>query len=192
MIGYALPLFRSADLGGRANAVENRHLQIHQHHVEASPLDRSTASRPLLTIVHVMATVSQHCARHFLVHRIVLGDQHVTDSHVRRWRRRRIAAHSPAPAPCEKPMREVEFAASARHAVDVELAAHHLDEPARDGRARARCRRSLRVVRSVGLPERLEDAPAGSGAMPMPVSRTAKCTVARLPVVRAERRRATR
>ena len=69
---------------------------------------------------------------------------------------------------------EVERAALARLALDPDLAAHQLDQPAADGEAEARAAVAA-GRRAVGLREALEDEPPGwSVGMPMPVSRTAR------------------
>ena len=62
-------------------------------------------------------------------------------------------------------------------ALDPDPPAHQLDQPRRDGQPQARAAEAPRG-RGVGLLEGLEDArPACRRGMPMPVSRTAKCSV---------------
>ena len=165
---------------GHVEAVHVRHVGVEQHQAEtARPCGgpfaaAARAAAPLSTTMGRIRQLQEHLVEDAAVGGVVVHDQHRQPVQPSRLGSGRLR---PWPAAARSKRRgEVERAALARLALDPDPAAHQLDQLRARSPGPGRCRRICRVVEPSAWAKASKIARLLVGGMPMPVSRTVKCS----------------
>ena len=149
-----------ADGRRRAQAIQPRHLHIHQHHVVAAVARTLHSHLAVVGHRHLGTLGAQQLQGHFLVDRVVFGQQHVQALQRQGGmgrQRCRIGQHRAGHGNALVGQRQLhpEPAALPQRAADTDAPSHQQCQPVADGQPQARAAEAPRGGR-IGLLERAE------------------------------------